>query len=470
MENSYISEKKGRMMGSFNGRWRLLFVKNWPIEIGVLLIFVLPPIGMLWLFILGWLQIQREIKANGKFPFNMTVFFFLCLMVSTVAAAIAAKNLEYILALAMLLGYLGLYLRAKESSRVSLFKGYQLMVIIGGCYSILTKLLPEPLRANPIWGLLLGTKWLGGSTLDPRLVGSAYNPNFASFLLLISFSFVLSRMLKQKKIFSSKLKLDWLMLLFLGYGIVATQSRACVVTMLIIFLMFLLRYRRKLGLWASIVVVLFLPFLSHLMPRSDSIGMSTDVREQIWLNSIRVWEQHPLFGTTPIGFQEVYSEFGAPVPHAHDILLAFFTEYGTLGGLAFVVFLVWSGVKYLSLVKNSSDHKIMVDTFILSLPILLFTGIFDHPLSSPQTALAVIPLLGFWDGYTEPVSKLDYEVGIGGIYRFFPAKFLELAIFRKREKKKEHNMLGFKNQDYKFLTYLSLFLIIIELMSIVRVM
>ncbi|MED3561090.1 O-antigen ligase family protein, partial [Bacillus xiapuensis] len=404
---------------------RLLFIKDRPLEIGVLLLFILPPIGMLWLLIIGWHHIQRMMKSSSKFPFNVTVFFFICLMVSTIGAAITAEKLEYGLVFALLLGYLGLYLRAKESIRISMFKRYQWIVIAGGCYSVLTGFLPESLRAHPIWGLLLGTKWIGGNMNDPRLVGSEYNPNFACLLLLISFSLVLSKLLRKKEIFNSLKSLDWFLVLFLGYGIVATQSRAGVITMIIIFLLFLFRYRRKIGFWVSGAVVFLLPLLLHILPRSNLIGKSTLVRGQIWENSIRIWEQHFFFGTTPMGFQAAYSAFGAPVPHAHNILLAFFAEFGTLGGLGFVVLLLWTAVKYLSLVKCSSDQKIMLETLILSLPILLFTGILDHPLSSPQTALALIPLLSFWDRYTEHLAILDYEIRMGSIYRFFPAKIFK---------------------------------------------
>lgn len=446
------------MLKVFKFRSHLSFLENYSVEIGVLLTFLLPPIGMLWLFILGWRQIQRMMNSSSKLTFNVTSFFFLCLMVSTIGAAITSKKLEYFLALAMLLGYLGLYLRAREIYRTSLFKRYQQMVIIGGCYSVLTQFIPLSLRAHPIWGLLLGTKWIGGSNLDPRLVGSEYNPNFASFLLLLSFSFVLSRLFRQEKIVSSFKSVESLLVLILGYGIIATQSRACIVTMIVIFLLSLLRYRKKLGLWVSGVMVILSPFILHFMPRSSLIDTSTMVREEIWRNSIRIWELHPFFGTTPLGFKKAYSVFGGPpVPHAHNILLAFFSEYGTLGGLAFVIFLVWMVIKYLTLVKLPSDHKMMLESFVLSLPILLMTGIFDHPLSSPQTALAIIPLLAFWDRYTEPLFIQDYVIGK---YRSFVSNFSNYGVFGIN--------LSKKSLDYKLIYYLSLLLIIIVLMAIVQ--
>jgi O-antigen ligase len=446
------------MLKIFKFGSRLSFLENYSVEVGVLSIFLLPPIGMLWLFILGWRQIQQMMNSSSKFPFNVTVFFFLCLMVSTIGAAITSKKLEYFLVLAMLLGYLGLYLRAREICRTSLFKRYQQMVIIGGCYSILTKFIPLSLRAHPIWGLLLGTKWIGGNKLDPRLVGSEYNPNFASFLLLLSFSFVLSSLFKQEKIISSFKRVKCLLVLFLGYGIMATQSRSCIVTMIVIFLLFLLRYRKKLGLWVSGVMVILFQVILHFIPRSSLIDTSTMIREEIWRNSIRIWELHPFFGTTPLGFQQAYSAFGAPVPHAHNILLAFFSEYGTLGGLAFVIFLIWMVIKYLSLVKFPSGHKIMLESFILSLPILLITGILDHPLSSPQTALAVIPFLSFWDRYTEPLFIWNYVTSKN---RPFLAYLSNCRVFEISLSKKSLN--------YKLIHYLSLLLIIIELMAIVRI-
>lgn len=410
-------------------RSRFLFIEDWTVEAGVLLIFLLPPVGILWLFVVGWSQIQRIMNNSLKFPLTVMTFFFLCLMVSTIGAALTAKKIEYGLVLAMLLGYFGLYLRAKERCRFPLFNAYQRAVIVGGCYSVLSSFLPISLRAHPIWGLLLGTKWLGGNPLDQRLVGSEYNPNFASFLLLLSFSLVLSKLLRQKKISGYFKMRDWFLVFLLGYGIVATESRACIATMILIFILFLFRYKRKVGLWVSGVVVFLLPLLLRIIPRSNLIDYSTSVREEIWLNSIRIWEQHPLFGTTPLGFQEAYSVYGGGVPHAHNILLAFFSEYGTIGGFAFVILLLWTGLKYLFVIKCPSDHKKMMDSFILSLPILFFTGLLDHPLSSPQTALVVIPLLSFWDRYTDSLPILDHVAEISSKYLFNTAHPVEYQPF-----------------------------------------
>ena len=76
------------------------------------------------------------------------------------------------------------------------------------------------------------------------------------------------------------------------------------------------------------------------MPRNDTIDGSFQIREDIWRNSIEMWNQHFLFGTTPHGFTIAYDNlFNQGVPHAHNIFIGFFAEFGVIGGLAFLILL-----------------------------------------------------------------------------------------------------------------------------------
>jgi hypothetical protein len=92
-------------------------------------------------------------------------------------------------------------------------------------------------------------------------------------------------------------------------------------------------------------------------------------------------------------------------------------------------------MKYLSLIKCSSGSKKMIESFILSLPILFFTGLLDHPLSSPQTALVVIPFLAFWDKYTESLHIWNQVAEIRSKFLFinaYPAEYQVLAYIRAK--------------------------------------
>jgi O-antigen ligase len=108
---------------------------------------------------------------------------------------------------------------------------------------------------------------------------------------------------------------------------------------------------------------------------------------------------------TPLGFKkEYYHYFLEKIPHAHNMLLGIFTEYGALGGIAFLTVVVINGYKVFSLYFSKQDNKVYLDVFLFSLPVVLLTGVFDYVLYSPQVALLIIILMACWDKYTERLT------------------------------------------------------------------
>ncbi len=138
------------------------------------------------------------------------------------------------------------------------------------------------------------------------------------------------------------------------------------------------------------------------MPRNELVNLSMQVRKDIWKSSYKIWQDHSIFGVTPIGFgQEYLKDYNEVVPHAHNILIGMFAEYGTLGGLAFLLVICLNLVKCIHLFFSIRSHKCLLDSFLLSLPIIILTEFLMMLLFSPQIGFLTVILFACWDRYTK---------------------------------------------------------------------
>jgi hypothetical protein len=380
-------------------------IKREKFQFGTILCFVLPPIGMLFLFLLSFVTLYKNWKDKQYVSFSLVSLFFLCLLISTVCAAYQMENVSLLVSSMMVLGYWGLYLRVRKNGSRIHFQKYKWIIIFGGIYNCLIGWSLKWISVNPVLGLLLGIKQLG-ETDNSRLFGSSYNSNFAMYLLLVAIAFMLAEMnaaiWKKKYLF-----LSWQipLLLVLSYGVITTGSRAGYVTMIILYMLFFLRLNKIIFITMTTLLLFQIKRIYELMPRNDNVLFSTQGRENIWTNSIYLWKEHFLFGTTPLGFQEEYFKFfNDNIVHAHNLFIGFFAEFGIVGGIAFLILLCTTAYKALTLFFYKENINGLLDYFLLSLPIIVLTGILDEPTFSPQIALPTIILLGYWDKYTTNFS------------------------------------------------------------------
>lgn len=380
------------------------FFKTKIFEISVGLCFLLPPVGILFLFVLSFSTIYHTLKARKRLNFSLPFILFLCLFIATVGAVFQMKNLTLLVGSMMVLGYWGLYQRVISNGSEENFRRYRWIVILGGVYNCLIGFAGKSLITHPVIGFLTGTLLFGGTpSVDySRLIGSAYNPNFTMYLLLLSMAFVFAEMLiyfrkKQYPVLALLIPI----LLILSVGVIATGSRAGYFTMVCIYILFFMRINKVIFITTSVILLGSIKPLFDLMPRTASLDQSYQVREQIWINSLELWGHHPLFGTTPLGFRQAYIDlFAQDVPHAHDIFIGFFAEYGILGGIPFLIFVCTTVYKCVNLFFYRENNNGLLDYFLLSLPIIIFTGVLDEPIFSPQIALLTIVLLGYWEVYS----------------------------------------------------------------------
>jgi hypothetical protein len=87
-----------------------------------------------------------------------------------------------------------------------------------------------------------------------------------------------------------------------------------------------------------------------------------------------------------------------------------------------------------------AKKKVLLNFFILSLPVILLTGIFDHPLVSPQTALLITILVACWDRYTERLSFVQKSA-------LYVKRVLAKIIYFKEKPIKQHLSKTEKNKS-----------------------
>lgn len=410
-------------------------IKDNPIMTSFILLYLLPPVGMACFVALGIYEICRSIKYKIPIPHNLMSLFFIVLFFSSLGATLSDYYLVDLVSPAIIVCFFGIYLCIARNSGVLRLKNYIWVSIFGGLYIyFFGKLLNGiPLSTLPgkCFGLLTGGMLLGYNHHD-RLYGSAYNPNYASYLLVLAIAFLLAELLQAiKKGAEKQIAFSLLLLALLSFGVFDTGSRAGFISMLTLYGLFLLRMDKRafiivLGLCAANWHAIF-----AMMPRNSGTEISFATRLDIWKNSFYIFLQHPMFGVTPLGFNPAYIQLtGEEMPHPHNIFLSFYSIFGFFSGTLFIIIVVWNGYKLLKLLQAAGDngghgHR-YDDLFLFSMPTLIISGLFDFPLSSPQIAITIIALMCLWSSYLKHVKT---EIAIRSI--LFPLAIEPPEITRK---------------------------------------
>ncbi|RYL88969.1 O-antigen ligase domain-containing protein [Sporolactobacillus sp. THM7-4] len=378
-------------------------IKKNPIAAGLVVLFILPPLGMLWFVILGiseWL----DVKNKREMPTDMVSMLFILMMLASAGATMINLQPDYLLSTLMIGGYLSIYLYFLHHPDYLHLRQYLWITIFGGIYIYFSEkifdLFSFTSPAGKVVALMTG-HFLFGYMKHDRLFGSAFNPNYACYLLILALSFLLVEFLRAIRFRDNKrISVSLILLAILDLGIYETGSRAGFVIMLLLHLLFLFKWNKRWFITAAVATVLFSPSIYQWMPRSDDTGVSMDKRLEIWKTSLHIIAEHPVFGATSFGFRDDYVRLtGHAIPHAHDLFLAVFSISGVICGLFFIAIVMISGYRLIRLQMKAGNNSYYADLFLFSLPTIIAYGLMDFELSSPQILIIVFGLLSFWSRY-----------------------------------------------------------------------
>lgn len=152
-----------------------------------------------------------------------------------------------------------------------------------------------------------------------------------------------------------------------------------------------------------------MPTTGLVMERLGSIGQVSenpgDHRAEIWEESLRQMDEHPVLGTGPEGFRRNAESGGGPLanirpPHPHNIFFSYLNEIGLLGVIPLSLFIGRAlgnvGRIARSARSGSSASAAAAVLFmpLVGLSVMLFHGLVDNPLANPMIAYTWWTLLG----------------------------------------------------------------------------
>lgn len=429
--------------GGINEMNGMKIIKNQPLMIGFILLYVLPPLGMAWLAALGVMEWTDMIKKRRSLPRDSISILFMLMALASVGAALINFQIIYLLSTLMILAYMGVYLYYLHHHEFLQIRQYVWITIFGGGYLYLSDKLFHFFSSHSLLGQgvsLMTGHLLLGFTKHNRLYGSAYNPNYACYLLILALAFLLVELLRAIRRKNYKMGAFCLALLpIISLAIYDTGSRAGFIIMLLLQLLFLAKLDKRLFFAVAGVIVLLSPFIFKFMPRSDNTSSSLGDRMSIWKNSIRIFFEQPLFGTTPVGFSSQYFKLtGHTVSHAHDLFLSIFDSSGVVVGLFFIAIMLFSGYSLFQCLRSDKKNRYSVNLFLFSLPTIIAYGIMDFTLSSPQVLLIVLALVAYWIRYT---SQMHVFTNFRGFHRKFTTIRYSGGQIDQKEQKREAGLI-----------------------------
>ncbi|MGQ9706772.1 MAG: O-antigen ligase family protein [bacterium] len=200
---------------------------------------------------------------------------------------------------------------------------------------------------------------------DVRTGGFAFDPNFLAQIIIIAFSFILSRLPIIKNFYTRVFY--FLLLVFIPIEIILTRSRSGFICLVLVSFFYITRFRTN---WKYVVVaMLVLSILIVYLPSKYTervIGTFQKVKEKLPSEArfklgkvaFDMFKRKPIFGN---GSGSFWYEFGTKYSYGifkrqrflatHSIYLTFLAEYGLFGLISLLSFIIYSFVKFVKLLK-----------------------------------------------------------------------------------------------------------------------
>lgn len=176
-----------------------------------------------------------------------------------------------------------------------------------------------------------------------------FNPNYYGAVITLVVLICFHRILKKQ----SNLPFMLITILVNLYGLLKADCQSaffCIVFGVWLMLLF----NKKYALFAitsviGILMVVFLPKLTFIMPRISGFVHNLSLRADIWKIGIEAFKEDILFGRGMMGYFQVYKEYGGRKNfHCHNIVIDMLLSFGVIGGVP----LVWFVVKNIAKAKG----------------------------------------------------------------------------------------------------------------------
>jgi len=263
--------------------------------------------------------------------------------------------------------------------------------------------------------------------VEQRLTGTIVNSDHFAFFLLIILPIGLSLFFRKIKFLEDNLSIKnkiiltlnadkrlisyFAALILIGLGIILTGSRAAIITMLLLFLIFAqfsiylkgsktVRKKLKFIFFAISAVAIFIG-VQDTVKRFVDTSFESSGRLLRWPNTISMVSDFPVFGTGFGTYRFSYylydtDEGGKWSTHAHNEYLESLSEGGVLGFILFFIPLflyVYSIIKMLGK-RRHPDVKILGIGVMTSFFAAAFHSLFDFSLRIPSNIFILVLIAG----------------------------------------------------------------------------
>lgn len=173
-----------------------------------------------------------------------------------------------------------------------------------------------------------------------------FNPNYYGAVITLVVLICFYRILKKQ----SNIPFMLITILVNFYGLLKADCQSAFFC-IVFGVWLLLLFNKKYALFAitsviGVLMIVFLPKLTFLMPRISDFVHNLSLRADIWRIGIEAFKEDVLFGRGMMGYFQVYKEYGGRKNfHCHNIVIDLLLSYGIIGGVPLVWFVVKNVVK-----------------------------------------------------------------------------------------------------------------------------
>jgi O-antigen ligase len=174
-----------------------------------------------------------------------------------------------------------------------------------------------------------------------------------------------------------------------------TNSRTALFSVLIAAIFFFIlcgkRHAAHILFMSAFIIMMAILVYPQLIPRYAVLDKNLETRMEIWQTALVGISYSPIIGRGFLSFMDFSAMFGVGQLHAHNILLNTWFEWGILGVISIVWYVVVLFKRGLSALKDS-PHRPIIAGILAAVIAAFIQSMTDNPVINIQTGLIFIML------------------------------------------------------------------------------